>query len=170
MLFRSVLRNGSSQWRPVTSGVPQGSITGPVLFLLYVNDLPETVQSTAKLFADDTKLYRTTENLSDCLQLQTDLNSLAAWSRSWLLKFNEEKCVVLRIRHSINFMYTLNGHPLEQVSKHKDLGIIITDNLKPSEHTTHVATRGIHAKVGNDSTMFYQFDSYKAQNIVYKFS
>ena len=73
---RVVLRNGISDWIPVTSGVPQGSILGPLLFLIFVNDLPSIVLSTAKLFADDTKLYRQIMNITDCDILQNDLRFL----------------------------------------------------------------------------------------------
>ena len=74
------------------SGVPQGSILGPLLFLIYVNDIPDVCISTLKLFADDTKLYREIHNLDDCTVLQDDLNSLAVWNEIWLLRFNAGKC------------------------------------------------------------------------------
>ena len=112
----------------VTSGVPQGSILGPLLFLLYVNDIPDSVLSTAKLFADDTKLYSRVRNQEDCNALQADLNALAAWSRKWLLRFNETKCVVLKIHSAIQYVYTLNGKCLSEETSQKDLGITI---LKP---------------------------------------
>ena len=74
-----VLRIGHSSWKNVRSGVPQGSILGPLLFLLYVNDLPDSVKATAKMFADDTKLYLNVSTLADCEALQNDLNKLAVW-------------------------------------------------------------------------------------------
>ena len=107
---RVILRNGTSKWARVTSGVPQGSILGPVLFLLYVNDLPDTVTATAKMFADDTKVYRRIQTRSDCQELQNDLNRLAAWSKQWLLNFNATKCVALRIRNAVKYVYTLTEH------------------------------------------------------------
>ncbi len=70
-----------SPWCNVTSGVPRGTSLGPVMFLFYINDLPETVTSTSKLFADDCKIYREIRDRSDSAQLQDDLDSLAAWSR-----------------------------------------------------------------------------------------
>ena len=104
-----VLRNGTSEWKEVTSGVPQGSILGPILFLIYVNDLPDMVRNTIKMFADDTKLYNKIKTQQDCISLQDDLHALSEWSRKWLLKFNESKCVVLRIKSSIEFIYQLNS-------------------------------------------------------------
>ena len=67
-------------------------------FLLSINDLPISIDSSIKLFADDTKLYRKIESLDDCESLQRDLNRLGAWSKEWSLRFNEKKCVVLKIR------------------------------------------------------------------------
>ena len=77
-----VLRNGHSSWKNFRSGVPQGSIVGSLLFLLYVNDLPDSVNSTAKMFADDTKLYSNISTLADCEALQDDLNKLAVLIKS----------------------------------------------------------------------------------------
>ena len=138
---RVMLRNGVSTWQNVRSGVPQGSILGPLLFLIYVNDMPENVMSTAKMFADDTKVYKGIKIIDDCKILQDDLNNLAAWSSKWLLNFNEQKCVVLKIKMSILYMYTLNGHVLTQVSSQKDLGITISETLKPAEHIRNIIKR-----------------------------
>ena len=96
-----VLRNGISDWIPVTSGVPQGSILDPLLFFVVVNDLPSIALSTAKLFSDDTKLYKQIINIMDCGILQDDLNEFSAWSKIWLIKFNAIKCIVLRLREAI---------------------------------------------------------------------
>ena len=104
----------------VTSGVPQGSVLGPLLFLLYINDLPECVssQSTVRLFADDSFLYRKIRSTADSIQLQHDLDQLAVWEQSWLMSFNPSKCQLLRItkkRSPIQHDYTLRGHVLEHV-------------------------------------------------------
>ena len=144
---RVLLREASSDWGDVTSGVPQGSILGPILFLIYVNDIPDNISNTAKMFADDTKLYKPISNISDCHKLQQDLNSLAAWSNQWLLKFNESKCVVLRIKESFDYIYTLNGIPLNSVESQKDLGVTISKNLKPSSHIA-IATKKANQRLG----------------------
>ena len=94
--FLSHLRQSSTteriiQWEMVKSGVPQYSILGPLLFLFYVNDMSSLIQNTAKMFADDTKLYAKIESRDDCHGLQRDLNQLTAWSRDWFLGFNETK-------------------------------------------------------------------------------
>ena len=87
-LQRVVLNGVSSQWARVKSGVPQGSVLGPLLFTLYINDLPDNVACGIKLFADDTKIYSTIKDNSDTLFLQQNLDLVNEWSHKWLLKFN----------------------------------------------------------------------------------
>ena len=79
---RVVINGKSSNLAPVISGIPQGSVLGPILFWIYVNDLPEMARSKLKLFADDTKLYKSTKDVADKEILQTDLNSLIGWSNN----------------------------------------------------------------------------------------
>ena len=79
-LQRVVINGQSSEWSEVTSGVPQGSVLGPLLFILYVNDLPDQVNSYCKLFADDAKLYKELQNLDDFETMQDDLNKLCQWT------------------------------------------------------------------------------------------
>jgi len=119
--MQSVVVEGQiSHTIPVTSGVPQGSVLRPLLFLLYINDLPECVssQSTVRLFADDSFLYRKIRSAADSIQLQHDLDQLAVWEQSWLMSFSPSKCQLLRItkkRSPIQHDYALRGHVLEQV-------------------------------------------------------
>ena len=79
-------------WLSVTSGIPQGSVLGPLLFLLYINDLPDNIDSSVYRYANDTKLYREIREPRDHEILQEDLNKLSDWSDLWLLKFHSEKC------------------------------------------------------------------------------
>ena len=95
-----------SQWRAVWSGVPQGSVLGPTLFLIYVNDLLTNLNSPGKLFADDAKIYRRIRSPQDRIALQDDINKLLRWSEKWLLRFNENKCKVMHFG-SKNPDYTL---------------------------------------------------------------
>ena len=81
-----------SQWQPVTSGIPQGSVLRPLLFLIYINDLPKHVNSTIYMYADDTQIYREIREKHDQEILQKDLHSLQAWSDEWLLKFHPNRC------------------------------------------------------------------------------
>ena len=122
----------------VTSGIPQGSVLGPLLFVLYINDLPDSVQSNILLFADDTKIFRQVFTTEDAEALQKDIDALNQWSEKWLLKFNIDKCHVLslgkfdKITHT--HRYKLYGDELEHVFEEKDLGVIIDMELTFEEH------------------------------------
>ena len=87
-----VLDGQASDPVPVLSGVPQGSVLGPVLFLIFINDLPDNIRLSVRLFADDCVLYRNIKSPIDCQILQDDLNSLAQWETDWQMKFNVAKC------------------------------------------------------------------------------
>ena len=111
-------------------GIPQGSVIGPILFVIFINDMPNVVKhSFCKLFADDCKLYgkvtATGENL-----LQTDLTFLEEWSRIWQLPFNAKKCKSMHFGHkNPRRVYILNGLELEQTTSEKDLGVMVDDKL-----------------------------------------
>ena len=95
---QAVVINGiNSEKIPVSSGVPQGSVLGPILFLAYINDLPEQVKSRVRLFADDTALYLAISSTTESEVLQTDLASLEQWEKMWDMQFNPSKCQVLQI-------------------------------------------------------------------------
>ena len=96
---RVVIRGTYSDWSSVTSGVPQGTILGPTLLLIYVNDISDVVTSIIKLFADDTKIYREIIHPNDTIVLQLDLDFLENWTEIWQVKFNCQKCEVMRITH-----------------------------------------------------------------------
>ena len=146
-----VVGNGKSSWSYVKSGVPQGSVLGPVLFLIYVNELPSVIQSSAKMFADDTKVYRPIQTPDDCRKLQEDLKSLEEWSSDWLLKFNASKCRVMHCGsgngRASYVMLNAEGNEahLEKTTLEKDLGVTISDNLKPTSHCTKAANKATSA-------------------------
>ena len=129
-----MVNNEESAAAPVISGIPQGSVLGPLLFVIYINDLPETVSSNVYLFADDTKIMRKVDNEEDAKALQSDLNTLESWSKQWLLQSNSDKCHVLtigkfeHIRHTER--YQLYGNELDHVFEEKDLGVYIDSELK----------------------------------------
>ena len=100
-LQRVVLNQATSGWTPIISGVPQGSVLGPLLFLLYVNDIPDFFQSNLKMFADDIKIYRAIYSTSDSLLLKQDLDKVSEWTQKWLLRFSVPKCVVLTLNNSM---------------------------------------------------------------------
>jgi len=135
--------NGSlSEWLGVLSGIPQGSVLGPVLFIIYINDLPEAVKNFAMLFADDTKLYAVVNNDEDHESLQYDMDSLITWSDKWQLSFNATKCKVMhygRSNHNYNYTMVTNNVKtnVATTTEEKDLGVVFSTDLKFS---THVAT------------------------------
>ena len=101
---------------PVLSGVPQGTVLGPILFLLYINDLPEAVTSKVRLFADDAILYRKINGQDDMDRLQDDLTKLAQWEEDWSMSFNPEKCNSIRFTRSKNpFNKTYSLHDVDLV-------------------------------------------------------
>ena len=121
----------------VTSGVPQGTVLGPLLFLAYINDLPECVTSTARLYADDSLIYRVIANTQDAGALQEDLDKLQAWEGKWLMHFNPDKCEVLRVtqkRKPISAEYFLHGKCLKIVNSAKYLGLTIDSKLTFNKH------------------------------------
>ena len=124
--------------KSVISGIPQGSVLGPLLFVLYINDLPDTVSSNILLFADDTKIFQQVRSREDALSLQKDIDALNAWSEKWLLKFNTDKCHVLTLGKIDKIMhthrYTLYGDELDHVFEEKDLGVIVDMEMNFEEH------------------------------------
>ncbi len=94
---RAIVENGKSDWANITSGIPQGRVLGPTLFVLFINDLPDVVTSTVQIFTDDTKICRTVNDIGDRILLQEDLNRLHQWSTKWQLKFNAKKCKVMHL-------------------------------------------------------------------------
>lgn len=139
-----VVDGSTSQPAPVLSGVPQGSVLGPILFLLYINDLPSQLKSDCRLFADDCILFRPILSRHDNEILQTDLDKLAAWESSWLMAFNPDKCNSMSVSKShtpTQTTYYLRGHPLEIVESSKYLGITIDHKLHWKPHITNIANR-----------------------------
>ena len=131
--------NGESSFpAPVLSGIPQGSVLGPLLFVLYINDLPENIISNVFLFADDTKMFRKIISENDSIIVQNDIETLEQWTNDWLLKFNIKKCHVLTIGKHENIQhthrYTLENSELEHVAEEKDLGVTFDSELTFEEH------------------------------------
>ena len=136
------VESGKSCWKDVLSGIPQGSVIGPILFVIFINDMPaEVIVNFTKLFADDCKLYGTVDN-SPLNSMQSDLNNLVEWSQKWQLPFNKNKCKVMHFGFSNRKLdYYMDGHCLEAVESEKDLGVIVDDELKFRKHAAAVTKK-----------------------------
>lgn len=134
--------NGAlSDWEDVTSGVPQGSVLGPVLFVLFINDLPDVVENLCSIYADDTKIYGSVDTQEDFQSLQSDIDSLVDWADRWQLKFNADKCSTLHLGNkNPGFDFEMRKHGsqekvvLKSSDAERDLGVIVDSELKFSKH------------------------------------
>lgn len=145
-LMRVGIRGSFSDWIKVLSGVPQGSVLRPLLFLLFVNDLPDWITNSMRMFADDVKIWNVISSDIDSKSLQEELNSLTRWSSKWLLQLNPSKCKVMHIGHSLGTIYHMNDDSgnstiVQQIAEEKDLGVHLTEDLKPSTQCVRSAAK-----------------------------
>ena len=131
---QEVILNGKcSKKCNVTSGVPQGTVLGPLLFLVYINDMPSVISSLLRLFADDSYLYRIIKSIQDSQILQNDLNNLQSWEQNNSMEFHPQKCKVLTITNKIKPIetsYTIHHENLEKVESSKYLGVEIHKKIE----------------------------------------
>jgi hypothetical protein len=136
--FQVKLGSTLSDLAPVTSGVPQGSVLGPLLFLLYVNDLPDIVKSNVLFYADDLKVW----NSVDPSKLQEDIFSICEWSSTWNLPINPSKCLHMTFGKEVPHTFSLpppNNSHISHTNLTKDLGVWLSNNLSFSTHHATVA-------------------------------
>ena len=136
---RVTLDGSYSKFAHVDSGVPQGSIIGPLLFVLFINDIVEVLSDGTNIlmYADDTKIWRVIHSQNDQMILQEDINKLYDWSVANKIKFHPHKCKVVTVSlliNSLHYNYSMNGTDLEFSQSEKDLGITITKNFKWNSH------------------------------------
>ena len=138
---RVVVDGEVSNWKSVLSGVPQGSVLGPILFLIYINDLDNDITSKVLKFADDTKVFRKIKSDADRQHLQDDLNKLIV--EKWQMLFNFGRCKCLLTGHgNEDVQYTMGGSVLNTTLKEKDLGLTISADMKVSEQCGIAAAKG----------------------------
>ena len=155
---RVVMGTARSEWVGVTSGVPQGSVLGPLLFTIYINDLPDMISSICKLYADDSKLFA-----SNAVELQQDIHAVTSWCNTWLMRLNASKCHILHIgKHNPHVVYhvdTAEGRAELTVSKtERDLGVEVSETLHVGEQV-HKAASKANAMLGLMKKTFVTRDS-----------
>jgi hypothetical protein len=142
---RVIVENSKSNPIQVISGVPQGTILGPLLFIIYINDVVDVVQfSKVKLYADDSKVYSQIESDIDSARLQEDLDSIAFWANKWQLKLSIAKCSILHINSNVMpHEYSLENQILPSCTSQKDLGVTISHDLKSREHCSTICNKAM---------------------------
>ena len=142
---RVVVNGVKSDWAPVLSGVPQGTVLSPLLFSLYINDISSDIESEIRLFADDCVCYREIKDEKDTMKLQRDIDRLGSWARKWGMRFQPVKCNMMQLTRKrikkIHASYTLEGTNLENVESIKYLGVTITSDLRWNTHVSNVCTK-----------------------------
>ena len=143
-----VLNGVSSSCHSVTSGVPQGSVLGPILFLIFINDLPENLRCTVSLFADDVKILSCVNNTQNKEHLQDDINNLCNWCTEWQMKLNVDKCKVMHMgRTNPGNKYFLSSNSehsnLTTTIAEKDLGVLFDNELRFSQHIQQKVNKGM---------------------------
>ena len=127
------------------SGVPQGTVLGPLLFSLYINDISSDIESEIRPFADDCVCYREIKDEEDTIKLQRDIDRLGSWTRKWGMRFQPVKCNMMQLTRKrikkIHASYTLEGTDLENVESIKYLGVTITRDLRWNTHVSNVCSK-----------------------------
>ena len=139
-----VVDGDKSSSAPVTSGVPQGTVLGQILFLAFINDMPESIKAKCRLFADDSIIYTPVENEDDCKGLQQDLDALQEWERQWGMSFNPSKCNIMHVsrkKSPLTHTYYLKGKPLGVVDNAGYLGVNISKDLSWHRQVTKVTSK-----------------------------
>ena len=157
---RVVLNGEFSSWMDVLSGVPQGSVLGPLLFLIFINDIDLAVEKIdlIKKFADDTKVGQVITNAEDKERLQEMLSDLCRWADKWGMAFNTKKCKVMHLGiRNPKYRYEMNGVELVETEEERDIGVMVTNNLKPMAQCSKAA-RTAQAVLGQISRAFHYRD------------
>ena len=133
---RVLIGDYSSDWEDVLSSVPQGSVLGPLLFIIFINDLPDRVKNECKLYADDSKLIGEIKKEEDVFNIQKDIDNMQNWANTWQMSFNYEKCQVIHFGKNTGNKYKMElgqgkqPHEIEKSLVERDLGLLVSSDLK----------------------------------------
>ena len=142
--YQVVVLNGTkSDYKIIHAGVPQGSILGPVLFLIYINDIVTDIQASIRLFADDTSLYLIVDNPVEAANtINSDLEKINNWANKWLVTFNPNKTkstlISKKINKPVHPPILMNNHIIEDITEHKHLGLFLSNDCSWSTHINHI--------------------------------
>ena len=173
-----VINNCKSSYLPVKSGVPQGSILGPILFVLFINDLPEGLSegTDLALYGDDTKIWRTISSESDHVILQNDINYLLSWADENKMKFHPKKCKVLSVATKlppllgilpcIQFHYQFGEDLLDYTHSERDLGVDINSKMNWNDHCNRIYSKA-NQMLGLTKRTCYFLQDKKRKRLLY---
>ena len=159
---RVVINGSQSAWQPVISGVPQGSVLGPLCFIVFIDDLDLAAEEVmlVEKFADDTKIAQSVTSPAEIDTMQQCIDNLEKWSDTWGMSFNLDKCKVMHVgQTNPKNNYTMSGKQLHSTDQEKDIGVLITDNLKPTAQCNSAASKG-RIVLGQIARSFHFRDRY----------
>ena len=149
-----------SDWVPVLSGVPQGTVLGPLSFSLYINDITTDIDTEIRLFADDGVCYSEIKGIEETVKLEEDIDRLGCWARKWGMRFQPVKCNIMQITRKrikkINVSYNLTGTVLDNFENIEYLGVTITNDLKWNTYVSNICTKANRTLGFLRRTVIYQ--------------
>ena len=163
----------SSAWNFIKAGVPQGSILGPLLFLVYINDIVTDIGSNIRLFADDTSLYIVVDNpLVAAETLNADLEKISRWAATWLVTFNPNKSVALllsrKVSHPLHPPLFMENTPINEVEAHKHLGLFLSNDCSWHQHINYIKDKA-WARINIMRRLKYKLDRKSLESIYISF-